>query len=238
MFDNFDPLKLVLTLMVFIPAIGIHEYCHAKFADLAGDMTPRSQGRVTLNPFAHLDPLGTIMVILSSMTGFGIGWGKPVMVNVGQMKNPRWDHFVSVIMGPVSNLGVAVVCAILIKTGIVPLSVLQDLLTNGAPNTQVAFASIGNLFSAFVLMSLFLNLGLFFFNLIPIGPLDGHWLVGSMLPPIQRNQWLKFCHGPGMIIFLVLIFFKTDKFNPLGQYMDFTIFTALKFMLGPGIFSG
>ena len=236
MFDNFDPLKLVLTLMVFIPAIGIHEYCHAKFADLAGDMTPRSQGRVTLNPFAHLDPLGTIMVIISSMAGFGIGWGKPVMVNVGQMKNPRWDHFVSVVMGPVSNLGIAVVCAILIKTGIVPSSVLQDLLTNGYPNTQVAFASIGNLFSAFVLMSLLLNLGLFFFNLIPLGPLDGHWLVGAMLPPIQRNQWLKFCHGPGMLIFLALIFIKTPTFDPIGDYMSFTIGRTLHFMLGGGLF--
>jgi Zn-dependent protease len=237
MFGNFDILKVILTLMVFIPAIGLHEFCHAKFADLAGDMTPRAQGRVTLNPLAHLDPMGTIMLILSSMSGFGIGWGKPVMVNPSKMKNPRWDHFVSVVMGPVSNLGIAVVCAILIKSGIVPQATLRDLLSdNSFPNTQVAFASGGNLFAAFVLMSLITNLGLFFFNLIPLGPLDGHWLVGAMLPPIQRNQWLKFCHGPGMLIFLALIFIRTPAFNPIGDYMSYTIDHALSFMLGKGIF--
>jgi Zn-dependent protease len=237
MFGNFDLLKVVLTMMVFIPAIGLHEFCHAKFADMAGDMTPRSQGRVTLNPLAHLDPMGTIMLVLSSMTGFGIGWGKPVMVNPTKMKNPRWDHFVSVVMGPVSNLGIAVVCAILIKSGIVPQSILRELLSNNSfPDTHVAFASAGNLFCAFVLMSLILNLGLFFFNLIPLGPLDGHWLVGAMLPPIQRNQWLRFCHGPGMLIFIVLIFIHTPQFDPIGDYMGYTIGHALKFMLGGGIF--
>lgn len=233
---NFDIYRVILTLAVFIPAIGLHEFCHAKFADMAGDMTPRSQGRVTLNPLAHLDPLGTIMLIISSMTGFGIGWGKPVMVNVGKMKNPRWDHFVSVVMGPVSNLGIAVVCAILIKSGLVPSSILRDLLTGDSfPNTAVAFSGPMHFFSAFVLMSLILNLALFFFNLIPLGPLDGHWLVGAMLPPIQRNRWYQFCHGPGMIIFLILIFIKTPAFDPIGKYMSYCIMHSLEFMLGGSI---
>ncbi|MEI7987144.1 MAG: site-2 protease family protein [Armatimonadota bacterium] len=236
MFENFDILRLVISMAVFIPAIALHEFCHAKFADLAGDMTPRSQGRVTLNPLAHLDPLGTIMMALSSLTGFGIGWGKPVMVNVGKMKNPRWDHFVSVVMGPVSNLCIALVCAILIKSGIVSAQSLRDVLANGGSiDTHVAFSSLGHFFAAYVVMSLIVNLGLFFFNLIPIGPLDGHWLVGAMLPPIQRNQWYKFCHGPGMLIFLALIFIKTDNFNPIGDYMGYTIGHALNFMLGGGI---
>jgi Zn-dependent protease len=237
MFDNFDVLKIVLTLAVFIPAIGLHEFCHAKFADLAGDMTPRSQGRVTLNPLAHLDPMGTIMLVLSSVSGFGIGWGKPVMVNPDRMKNPRWDHFISVVMGPVSNLGIALVCAILIKTGIIPSQTLRDLFSGHAfPNTQVAFSSVGHFFAAFVLMSLVINLGLFFFNLIPLGPLDGHWLVGALLPPVQRNKWYQFCHGPGMIIFLILVFIHTDKFDPIGDYMGYTIGHALTFMLGGRLF--
>jgi Zn-dependent protease len=236
-FENFDVLKVILSLAVFIPAIAIHEFCHAKFADLAGDMTPRSQGRVTLNPLAHLDPLGTIMMVLSSLAGVGIGWGKPVMVNVSKMKNPRWDHFVSVVMGPVSNLGIALVCAILIKSGIIPSQSIQDVLSGtGFINTKVAFSSLGHFFSAFVLMSLIGNLGLFFFNLIPLGPLDGHWLVGAMLPPIQRNQWYKFCHGPGMLIFLALIFIKTPAFDPIGNYMKFTIERTLNLMLGGGLF--
>lgn len=237
MFENFDILKVVLSMAVFIPAITLHEFCHAKFADLAGDMTPRSQGRVTLNPLAHLDPLGTIMMVLSSIAGIGIGWGKPVMVNVSKMKNPRWDHFISVIMGPVSNLGIAIVCAILIKSGAISPQSLREVMTGGGfVNSQVAFSSMGHFFSAFVLMSLIGNLGLFFFNLIPMGPLDGHWLVGAMLPPIQRNKWYTFCHGPGMLIFLALIFIRTENFNPIGDYMSYTIIGSIRFMLGGGLF--
>ena len=238
MLSNFDIWQVIFGFLVFIPAVTLHEFCHAKFADLAGDMTPRAQGRVTLNPLAHLDPLGSIMVLLSSATGMGIGWGRPVMVNVAKMKNPRWDHFVSVVMGPVSNLLIALFCAILIKSGIIS----HDMLAHVAGKTtlvdaQIAFSSVPNFFAAFVLQSLIMNLGMFFFNLIPIGPLDGHWLVGVMLPPIQRNKWLQFCHGPGMLIFLALIFIKTSSFDPLGQYMSFTILGALRLLLGGGFFS-
>jgi Zn-dependent protease len=237
MFQNFDLYGLILKMLVFIPAITLHEFCHAKFADLAGDMTPRSQGRVTLNPLAHLDPLGTIMMVISSLTGVGIGWGKPVMVNVGKMKNPRWDHFVSVVMGPVSNLCIALFFAIVIKTGILAPEMFQDVLgKTSLVDSRVAFSSVGHFIAAYSVLSLFINLGLFFFNLIPLGPLDGHWLVGAMMPPIQRNQWYKFCHGPGMLIFLGLVFIRTDAFDPIGDYMHFTVFNMARFMLGGGLF--
>ena len=228
MFESFDITKMLFMLAVFIPSIGLHEFCHAKFADLAGDMTPRSQGRVTLNPLAHLDPMGTIMLVISSMTGFGIGWGKPVMVNVSKMKNPRWDHFISVIMGPVSNLGIALGCAILIKSGLVPVGKFSF-------ETAGALSSFSAALSHYVFLALVVNLSLFFFNLIPLGPLDGHWLVGAMLPPIQRNHWYKFCHGPGMLIFLALVLIHTPKFDPIGDYMGFTVGKTLVFMLGGGL---
>lgn len=232
---NFDLLGLVLKMLIFIPAITLHEFCHAKFADMAGDMTPRAQGRVTLNPLAHLDPLGTIMMIVSSLTGFGIGWGKPVMVNVGKMKNPRWDHFVSVVMGPVSNLCIALFFAILLKSGLVGTQSLQAVLGERTLiDTHAAFANPGNFIAAYSILSLYINLGLFFFNLIPLGPLDGHWLVGAMLPPIQRNRWYQFCHGPGMLIFLALILIRTDAFDPIGDYMRFTVYKAISIMLGGG----
>jgi Zn-dependent protease len=232
MFENFDFLGLVLKMLIFIPAITLHEFCHAKFADLAGDLTPRAQGRVTLNPLAHLDPLGTIMMVLSSLTGFGIGWGKPVMVNVGKMKNPRWDHFVSVVMGPVSNLGLALFFAIILKAGVVNGQTMQDILGEKTfIDSQAAFSSPMHFLAAYSLLSLYINLGLFFFNLIPLGPLDGHWLVGAALPPIQRNRWYQFCHGPGMLIFIALIFIRSDSFDPIGTYMTFTRDNVALFML-------
>lgn len=231
MFSNFDIYNVLLNMLIFIPAITLHEFCHAKFADLAGDLTPRSQGRVTLNPLAHLDPLGTFMMIMSSITGFGIGWGKPVMVNVGKMKNPRWDHFVSVVMGPVSNLGIAIFCAIIIKTGVLHFEFVPGM-TSKMSEGAMAFSSVSNFFYIYIYGSMMVNICLFAFNLIPIGPLDGHWLVGAMLRPIQRNQWYKFCHGPGMLIFLALIFIRTDKFDPVSDYLNYTQGVASRVLLG------
>ena len=211
-----------MRMLVLIPAITLHEFCHAKFADLAGDMTPRAQGRVTLNPLAHLDPMGTIMMFVSSMTGFGIGWGKPVMVNVGKMKNPRWDHFISVVMGPVSNLGIALVAAILMRAG---FGTVDNV------NQALGFDPIKDYLGAYICMTFIINLSLFAFNLIPMGPLDGHWLVGAMLPPIPRNRWYQFCAGPGTIIFLVLIFMR-GQFDPIGRYLGFFITNGIHFVLG------
>ncbi|MBI1333328.1 MAG: site-2 protease family protein [Armatimonadetes bacterium] len=232
MFSRFDPYQIVFSLLVFIPAIAIHEFCHAKFADMAGDMTPRAQGRVTLNPLAHLDPIGTIMIVISSMAGFGIGWGRPVMVNPSKMKNPRWDHFISVIMGPVSNLGLALVCAILIKSGLADREALSGLGETGMSFGRAAFASGSAFFSLYVLMSFIMNLSLFFFNLIPLGPLDGHWLVGAFLPPQARNSWYRFCHGPGMIIFLILVLIPAGNFNVIDWYLGTTVGTTMRLMLG------
>ncbi len=234
MFDHFDIYNVLLNLMIFIPAITLHEFCHAKFADMAGDMTPRAQGRVTLNPLAHLDPLGTFMMVMSSVTGFGIGWGKPVMVNVGKMKNPRWDHFVSVVMGPVSNLVIAMFCAIIVKSGVLHLEAVPSMIGTNPSEGAIAFSSTANFFYVYVLGSMMVNLNLFFFNLIPIGPLDGHWIVGTMLPPIQRNQWLKFCHGPGMLIFIALIFIRTDTFHPISDYLNYMNERAMTLLLGSG----
>lgn len=226
--QDFDLVGALLRLLVFIPAVGLHEYCHAKFADMAGDMTPRAQGRVTLNPLAHLDPIGTIMMVLASATGAGIGWGRPVMVNVSAMRNPRWDHFISVIMGPISNFGQAVFYVLLLRFGIVEFN-LQVL-----NSPSLALQSGGAFASYWVTMSLIMNLGMFFFNMIPFGPLDGHWLVGSLMPVAQRNAWYRFCHGPGMIIFLVLVLIPGNAFNPIGWYMDRTMWPTLRFLLGKG----
>src|SRR5688500_10381483 len=95
-----SPPGMLAAAIVILFAIGLHEYCHAKFADMAGDPTPRYYGRVTLNLFNHFDPLGTIMIIVTMLSGFGIGWGKPVPMDPSKMRNPRWDHFVAVLAGP------------------------------------------------------------------------------------------------------------------------------------------
>lgn len=229
---SFDPLMILMMLAVFIPSIALHEYCHAKFADMAGDMTPRSQGRVTLNPLAHLDPMGTIMIVLSAASGIGIGWGKPVMVNVGRMKNPKWDHFISVVMGPISNLGIALVTVLVFKLtkGFFETNLsLQYLTTQTVHGVSNGF----DLVFEYMQTLIWLNLAMFFFNMIPIGPLDGHWLIGTFMMPSMRTRWYAFCHGPGMIIFLILVLIPSNSdFDILGRFMRGTVGPVYRILMG------
>ena len=101
-------------------------------------------------------------------------------------------------------------------------------------NPSLALQSGAAFASYWVTMSLIMNLGMFFFNMIPFGPLDGHWLVGALMPITQRNAWYRFCHGPGMILFLVIVLIPSNAFNPLGWYMEHTMRPTLRFLLGRG----
>lgn len=175
-------ISIVITLL----SVSLHEFGHAKSADSAGDPTPRSQGRVTLNPFAHLDPLGTLMIIVTSLTGFGIGWGKPVIVNPRYMQNPRVDHFLSVLWGPLTNFILAVVFAIAYRF--------------------VALPSGNGMFIYVCWFGTLINIGLCFFNLIPLGPLDGHWLLAALLPERIGRRFGIWSRTYGtMILFSVIL---------------------------------
>jgi Zn-dependent protease len=207
-------------MAAIIPAITIHEYCHAKFADLAGDDTPRSQGRVTLNPLAHLDPLGTIMMLISSLAGVGIGWGRPVLVDQRKLRNRRVDNFILTIAGPLSNLLQAIFWAILLRFVLAPIG------------SELRGSGLFELVTNFALVSVLINTGLFVFNLVPLGPLDGHWLVSELLPDKQRFAWLKFCHGPGMFIFLALVLIPPGPYDVLGNFMYPFIKRIVSVLLG------
>lgn len=177
-----------LAIILFI-TIGLHEFAHAKVADMAGDPTPRSQGRVTLNLTKHFEITGVIMIVVSTLSGFGIGWGKPVMVNPGRMKNPRWDHFASVIAGPMTNVTLALLFAVAYR--------IIAIAYPYAFNNDFVYALFG--------YGVFINIVLALFNLIPLGPLDGHWLLGLLLPAQNRQRWFDFNRSQGTILLLVLI---------------------------------
>src|SRR6185436_8561002 len=119
--SNFNLQNFILMMATLIIAITIHEFAHAITADKLGDPTPRNQGRISLLPPDHLDPLGTIMMVLSSLTGFGIGWGKPVLTNPGNFKNPKRDQGFVAIAGPISNvlqaLAFATILQIAVRSG-------------------------------------------------------------------------------------------------------------------------
>lgn len=189
------PMTFLIIIVVILLSLAIHEFAHAKLADAAGDPTPRIYGRVTLNPLAHLDPAGTIMIVLSSLSGFGIGWGKPVPVNPSRMKNPRWDHFISVAGGPLSNLVLAAVFAIILRLAV----------STGAFGNAVAYGPDEPPMLLFLQMMVTINLSLCFFNLIPLGPLDGHWLVGAFLPESTRVKWYLWNRTAGGLLLLLIV---------------------------------
>jgi Zn-dependent protease len=194
MFGRISPTEVAAQLIVLFFAIGIHEYAHCKFADLAGDPTPRYYGRVTLNLFKHFEPTGTILMIFTVLAGFGIGWGKPSPVDPRKMKNPRWDWFISVAAGPVSNFIQAVIYAILYR-----LEMQMRFIE------AIGDQSIAQFLFFWIFFGVLINIGLFLFNLIPFGPLDGHWLVGLLLPEKVRVEWFRFNRTVGMPGLIVLV---------------------------------
>ena len=170
-----DIIYLLIALAVCVP---VHEASHAWVAYKLGDPTAKAEGRVSLNPLRHLDPLGTIMIFIARF-----GWGKPVPFNYHNLKHPRRDAALIAVAGPVSNLLLAFVVAIILKyMGWLPTFVFESLRT--------------------IYM---LSVILFLFNLLPIAPLDGSKLLGLVIPRSKEEWYLKFLsQGPLILILLVV----------------------------------
>jgi Zn-dependent protease len=213
------PVMMATAVILFL-GIGIHEYAHCKFADMAGDPTPAYYGRVTLDLTKHFEMSGVIMMVISTLAGFGFGWGKPSPCDPNKMKNPRVDWFVSVAAGPISN-----VCQALIYAFLLRLALAGHL-----------FAQIGSeparLFVGYLLVGgVLINLGLACFNLIPFGPLDGHWLVGLLLPEKPRYYWFRFNRQVGMPgLFVLVILMQATHISPMAGPVGylFSIFAGAK----------
>ncbi len=206
-----DPQAFIATLLVLFFGIGLHEYSHAKFADMAGDPTPRYYGRVTLNLTKHFELMGTIMMVVTTYTGFGIGWGKPCPMDPRKMRNPRWDHFIAVLAGPVSNLVQAAIYGTVLR------------VVGPSLGAEPSFVKI------LLLQGVIVNLSLCFFNLIPLGPLDGHWLIGSFLPDKARSQWYLFNRNVGSLILFGMIFFGSSL---LGRVLLPPVHAGFKLLTG------
>ncbi len=189
----------LLQWIVLAASIALHEYGHAKSADLLGDDTPRRQGRVTLNPFNHLDPIGTGLIplfnilapIFMGMRPFAmIGWGRPVMINLQNfpVQTRTRDHLLSVAAGPLMNVLIALISAI-----------LMGVVTPFVPATLRLFE-----------IAIFINATLIIFNLLPIPPLDGSHFARYIFR-IPEETYARMAM-PGIILLLVLINIPAFRF--------------------------
>jgi Zn-dependent protease len=161
-----------------IVAIGLHEAAHCYMADYLGDPTPRSLGRLTLNPIAHLDPLGTLVLLVTGL----FGWGKSSPYDPYNLKNPRRDTALIALAGPISNLVLAALLSILLRLASLPPAVGAIL---------------------FALISLNVNLALF--NMLPVPPLDGSKVLNLILSPNQSYSLQRFTSQNSYLLILLFI---------------------------------
>ncbi|MBT9545196.1 MAG: site-2 protease family protein [Candidatus Sericytochromatia bacterium] len=175
-----NPLDLLILIPLFIISITMHEAAHAYAAYAFGDDTAAKEGRLTLNPLAHLDPLGAIMVLL-----VGFGWAKPVPVDPRNLRNPNWQMPAVAAAGPLANLFLAI------------LSIVLLILST---HTGQSF------FAEPLFLSASLNLLLMLFNLVPLPPLDGAGILRGFLPrPWQFKLDELGAYGPVILIVLVFV---------------------------------
>jgi Zn-dependent protease len=182
---NFDLTRILIFLPGIIIGLTVHEYSHARVAFMCGDTTARDQGRITLNPLKHIDPLGFIMLIFA-----GFGWAKPVHFSEQNLRNPRTDIIKIALAGPLSNAVIAMVLSIVFKIFSVKIS-----------GTYILF----EIFQS----AIFINWALFVFNLIPLPPLDGSHLLLSQFKKFPALYDGLYKYGSFLLFGLIIISFVT-----------------------------
>ena len=178
----------VILFILLISSISIHEWAHAWVADKLGDPLPRQQGRVTLDPRSHIDPIGTLLiplVMIFASPGFAIiGWGKPVQISLPNRETKKRDDILITIAGPLSNLSIAFICSL-------SFGLFYRFVPLGEPALLLLYQIVS------------LNAVLFLFNLLPIPPLDGSHILNNMVN-MKDETFLKFSKY-GFFILIILI---------------------------------
>jgi Zn-dependent protease len=205
-----EPELFVAFLVAVIVGITFHELSHAAVAALQGDQTARSQGRVTLNPISHLDPLGSIAIIVA-----GFGWGRPVPVSPSRLRNRRFGHLLVGLAGPVANFVVAIVSVIALRIALPPADTAFDV----------------NFTLTLLYYLVAVNIGLGVFNLLPIPPLDGSTLLSILLPPSRQNI-VRFLEQYGIFLVFALLIFGSTLLTPVIRSVTEAIYGLVGLSVG------
>ncbi len=199
----------IFQIIILIFSVVIHEVSHGYAAYLLGDRTAQYEGRLTLNPLKHLDPVGSIilpLLLYISNAGFMVGWAKPVPFNPYNLRNQRWGEALVAVAGPLSNIIIAIVFGLLLRVA----------LASGYANEQIL-----NITSYIVLI----NLVLAIFNLVPVPPLDGSKIIFSVFQ-IGYSQTRVFLERFGMVLVILFVFFLWPIVSPVVIHL-FSLITGL-----------
>lgn len=201
-----DPMGWLMDKLILLPGIVIglsfHEFAHGYVSYKLGDPTPKLQGRLTINPAAHIDPFGFIALLFA-----GFGWGVPVQIDPRYYKHRRRDELLVSLAGVVMNFIIAVLFAVMIKL----LFIAEPGWLNG---------SLGDIVIEIIMYVIQINLVLMIFNLLPVPPLDGFGIVTQIFD-LQKYRWYYQVYDKGFLILLVLILLGvTDKvLSPAVNFM-------------------
>ena len=175
---NQSLINLLCAIPALVAGLTIHEFAHAWAAHKLGDDTAKRQGRLTLDPLAHLDPIGSIFIVLAAFVGFFIGWAKPVPVDRRNFAHPRRDDALVAIAGPISNL---LQVPFWLASVVASFFLATKFGWYEGPN-----APIFEMVSRALTYGVIVNIALAAFNMIPIPPLDGHWILAALGgPPVE-----------------------------------------------------
>ncbi|MEO5986142.1 MAG: site-2 protease family protein [Candidatus Limnocylindria bacterium] len=189
-FGDISLQRLIAAIVALLVGLTFHEFSHAFVADELGDRQPRAMGRLTLNPIAHIDPIGALMLVVA-----GFGWAKPVMVNTAALRGGRRSMAVVAFAGPLANVAVAIVFAV----------VYRVLALGGDSSGFVP---------ELIVLIVQLNILLAIFNLLPIPPLDGYNVALAYLPPPQAMLIARYAPY-GALVLLLLIFLPGSPLRAL-----------------------
>lgn len=196
--------RILAKVIILFICLPIHEWAHAKMATRLGDTTAQRAGRVTLNPFAHLDLLGSILII-----ALGIGYAKPVPVNINNLRNPRRDSALISLVGPMSNFIQAFLFLLLGHTVTMVAGKYGFMGTDGISAVVSCLRYVA-----------YINLGLTIFNLIPMPPLDGYRILLYFVPHNYLNRVVQLERYSNYILIGIFVVFSIMEMSPISYVTD------------------
>jgi Zn-dependent protease len=213
--------QTILALPPLLLSLTLHEYAHARVALAFGDATAQRMGRVSLNPLRHLDPIGTLMLVFSGI----IGWAKPVPVNPLNFSHRRLGEIAVSAAGPLTNLLLAIIAGLLFRLWSLKV---PDGLPIFAPGAEMLLWTVAG------------NVGLCFFNLLPLFPLDGHHIVRELLPYGKQVDFMRWQMRFGGLILLAMMLgprlihtltSRPSPVDPLGLYYEYAVYPIMMFLV-------